>query len=190
MTAPAKIGPNSIIQTVAALEAKYGKAEADARLTVAGHGHLIGNLPSEMVEETKFHTLVTSLDKDLDNSVLAELLKDSGQRTAAYLLKVRIPGFFQKLLKPLPPSLAFKLLLFAISKNAWTFVGSGDFSYTSGKIPVITVKVTHPTIPVVGNFYLGTFTKLLGELVNPNTKIDASIIGESGDITCRYTCHI
>ena len=190
MTAPAKIGPNSIIQTVKALEAKYGKAEADARLTVAGHGHLIGNLPSEMVEEKKFHNLVKSLDKELDSSVFAELLNDSGQRTAGYLLKVRIPGFFQKLLKPLTPKLAFKLLFFAISKNAWTFVGSGDFSYTTGKTPVITVKITYPTIPVVGNFYLGTFTKLLKELVNPDTKIEASITGESENITCRYTCHI
>jgi len=190
MTAPAKIGPNSIIQTVAALEAKYGKAEADARLTVAGQGYLIGNLPSEMVEEDKFHTLVKSLDKELDAGVLAELLNESGQRTAAYLLKVRIPGFFQKLLKPLPPGLAFRLLFFAISKNAWTFAGSGDFSYTTGKTPVITVKVTCPALPVVGNFYLGTFTKLLKELVNPNTTIDSSITGESGNITCRYTCHI
>ena len=190
MTAPAKIGPNSIIQTVSALEAKYGKAEADARLTVAGQGHLIGNLPSEMVEEEKFHNLVKSLDKELDSDVLAELLNDSGQRTAAYLLKVRIPGFFQTLLKPLPSGLAFKLLLFAISKNAWTFAGSGDFSYTTGKTPEITVKVTYPTLPVVGNFYLGTFTKLLRELVNPDTKIDASITGESGDILCKYTCRI
>ena len=190
MTAPAKIGPNSIIQTVAAMEAKYGKAEADARLTVAGQKHLIGNLPSEMVEEEKFHNLVTSLGKELDPGVLAALLNDSGKRTAAYLLKVRIPGFFQTLLKPLPPGLAFKLLFFAISKNAWTFVGSGGFSYTTGKTPVITVKITHPTIPVVGNFYLGTFTKLLKELVNSDTKIDASITGESGNITCRYTCHI
>lgn len=190
MTVPAKIGPNSIIQTVAALEARYGKTEADARLTIAGQGHLIGNLPSEMVEEEKFHDLVKSLDKDLDPGVLAELLNDSGQRTAAYLLKVRIPGFFQKLLKPLPPGLAFKLLLFAISKNAWTFAGSGAFSYTTGKTPVITVKVTYPAIPVVGNFYLGTFTKLLKELVNPDTIIDASITGTSGNITCRYTCHI
>ncbi len=190
MTAPAKIGPNSIIQTVAALEAKYGKAEADARLIVAGHGHLIGNPPSAMVQEEKFHNLVKALDKELDPGVLAELLNDSGQRTAAYLLKVRIPGFFQKLLKPLPPGLAFKLLLFAIGKNAWTFTGSGDFSYTTGQTPVITVRVTYPALPVVGNFYLGTFTKLLRELVNPDTKIDTSITGESGNITCRYTCHI
>ena len=190
MSTPAKIGPNSIIQTVAALEASYGKNEAEALLTIARQGHLVGNLPSEMVEEETFHTLVKALEREIGSEKLAAILNDSGQRTAAYLLKVRIPGFFQKLLKPLPPGLAFKLLLFAIGKNAWTFAGSGDFSYTSGTTPEITVKVTFPTLPVVGNFYLGTFTKLLKELVNPKTTIDASITGESGDITCRYTCHI
>ncbi|NEX11129.1 MAG: bacteriochlorophyll 4-vinyl reductase [Prosthecochloris sp.] len=190
MSEPAKIGPNSIIQTVAALESKYGKAEAEAILTRAGHKHLIGNLPSEMTEESKFHALVQALDKELGEKVMTHILNDSGQRTAAYLLRVRIPGFFQKLLKPLPPGLAFRLLIFAISKNAWTFAGSGDFSYTTGKTPEITVKVTYPTIPVVGNFYLGTFTRLLRELVSPNTKIESSITGTSGAITCRYTCHI
>jgi len=190
MTTPAKIGPNSIIQTVAALEAVYGKHETEALLTIAGQGHLVGNLPSEMVEEEKFHSLVKALDREIGSDKLAGILDDSGQRTAAYLLKVRIPGFFQKLLRPLPPGLAFKLLLFAIGKNAWTFAGSGAFSYTSGHAPVITVRVTYPTLPVVGNFYLGTFTKLLKELVNPDTKIEPSITGTSGNITCRYTCHI
>ena len=190
MTAHAKIGPNSIIQTVAALETKYGKAEAEARLAVAGHGHLAGNLPSEMVEEEKFHSLVTSLDSELDTKELEEILNDAGRRTAAYLLKVRIPGFFQKILKPLPPPIAFRLLLFAISKNAWTFAGSGDFSYTTGKTPLITVRVKSPTVPVVGHFYLGTFTGLLRELVNPKTTIDELTTGESGSFVCRYTCHI
>ncbi len=190
MSEPAKIGPNSIIQTVAALESKYGKAEAEAILARAGHKHLIGNLPSEMTEESKFHALVQALDKELGEKIMVHILNDSGQRTAAYLLRVRIPGLFQKLLKPLPPGLAFKILIFAISKNAWTFAGSGDFSYTTGKTPEITVKVTCPTIPVVGNFYLGTFTRLLRELVSHDTKIESSITGESGAITCRYTCHI
>lgn len=95
MSEPAKIGPNSIIQTVAALESKYGKAEAEAILTRAGHKHLIGNLPSEMTEESKFHALVQALDKELGEKVMIHILNDSGQRTAAYLLRVRIPGFFR-----------------------------------------------------------------------------------------------
>ncbi|MBF0585829.1 bacteriochlorophyll 4-vinyl reductase [Prosthecochloris sp. N3] len=190
MSEAAKIGPNSIIQTVAALEAKYGKAETEAILSRTGHQRLIGNLPSEMVEESRFHALVTDLEQDLGEQVMTHILNESGQRTAAYLLSVRIPGLFQKLLKPLPPGLAFRLLLFAISKNAWTFAGSGGFSYTTAKVPNITVRVTFPSIPVVGHFYLGTFTRLLKELVNPETKISASINRSGNSINCSYTCKI
>ncbi len=190
MNNPAKIGPNSIIQTVAALEAMFGGKEAEAILTRAGQGHWIGNLPSEMTDESKFHALARALLKEIGEQKTATILEDSGRRTAAYLLRVRIPGFFQKILKPLPPGPAFRLLLFAISKNAWTFAGSGEFRYTSGKQPVISVKVTCPSQPVVGNFYLGTFEALLEALVNPKTTIKASIRKESGAILCTYTCTI
>lgn len=190
MNNTARIGPNSIIQTAAALEAAYGKKEAEAILNRAGQGHWIGNLPSEMTEESKFHTLVSALEKEIGEKKTAEILEDSGRRTAAYLMRVRIPGFFQKILIPLPPALSFRLLLFAISKNAWTFAGSGEFSYSSGKQPVITVKVTYPGKSVVGNFYLGTFETLLEELVNPRTSIKASIRKDRGSILCTYTCTI
>ena len=190
MNTPSKIGPNSIIQTVAALDAKYGKTKAEAILKKIGQGHFIGNMPKEMIEESKFHVMVISLQKEIGDTATAGILKDSGERTARYLLKVRIPGIFQKLVKLLPSRLAFKLFLFAISKNAWTFAGSGKFSYTMSRPPEITVIVTYPTHPVVGNFYLGTFTALLQELVNPKTKIKADIRQENKTIRCKYRCEI
>jgi TalC/MipB family fructose-6-phosphate aldolase len=106
-----------------------------------GPGYLINDLPSEMVEESKFHSLVTALQKEIGETSTAGILKESGERTAKYLLKVRIPGPFQTIVKLLPASLAFKVLLFAISKNAWTFAGSGEFSYGSKPSPNIVVKV-------------------------------------------------
>ena len=190
MSTPSKIGPNSIIQTVAALEAAYGNAKAEAVLNKIGQGHFFGNLPTEMIEESKFHAMVTALQKEIGDTATAGILKESGERTARYLLKVRIPGIFQKLVTLLPHRLGFKLFLFAISKNAWTFAGSGKFSYTMSRPPEITVIVTYPTHPVVGNFYLGTFTALLQELVNKNTKIKADIRQESKTIGCRYRCEI
>ena len=188
MNAPSRIGPNSIIQTVAALEAAYGKTKTEALLRKIGQGYLIGNLPKEMVEEAKFHSLAFALQKEIGDT--AAILKDAGERTARYLLKVRIPGIFQQVVKLLPPRPAFRLFLFAISKNAWTFAGSGEFSYTMNRPPEITVKVTFPTHPVVGNFYLGTFTALLQELVNPATKITPDIRKENGHIRCHYQCEI
>jgi divinyl protochlorophyllide a 8-vinyl-reductase len=190
MSTPSKIGPNSIIQTVAALEAKFGKTKADTILKKIGQGHFIGNLPTEMIEESKFHAMVTSLQKEIGNTSTAEILKESGERTARYLLKVRIPAIFQKIVKLLPGRPAFKIFLFAISKNAWTFAGSGKFSYIMSRPPEITVIVTYPTHPVVGNFYLGTFTALLQELVNPKTKIKADIRQENKTIRCNYRCEI
>ena len=189
-TTPSKIGPNSIIQTVAALEAAYGKTKAETMLSKIGQGYLVGNLPKEMVEEAKFHTLVGALQKEIGETATSRILQESGERTARYLLKVRIPGIFQKLVKLLPPRPAFKLLLFAISKNAWTFAGSGEFAYTMKRPPEISVKVTFPTLPVVGNFYLGTFTALLQELVNPTTKIMADIRKDNSNIQCNYRCDI
>ena len=189
-TTPSKIGPNSIIQTVAALEAAYGKNKAETMLSKIGQGYLVGNLPKEMVEEAKFHTLVGALQKEIGETATSRILQESGERTARYLLKVRIPGIFQKFVKLLPPRPAFKLLLFAISKNAWTFAGSGEFAYNMTRPPEISVKVTFPTQPVVGNFYLGTFTALLQELVNPTTKIMADIRKDNSNIQCNYRCDI
>lgn len=189
-TSPSRIGPNSIIQTVGALESAYGKQETEKLLKKIGQGYLIGNLPSEMVEESKFHTLVKALQKEIGDKATAGILKESGERTAKYLLKVRIPGPFQTIVKLLPAGLAFKIFLFAISKNAWTFAGSGEFRYGSKPEPNIMVKVTFPSHPVVGNFYLGTFTALLRELVNPKTDIKADIRQEGSAIRCNYRCRI
>ncbi|NTU57296.1 MAG: bacteriochlorophyll 4-vinyl reductase [Chlorobiaceae bacterium] len=190
MSTPSRIGPNSIIQTVGSLETKYGKKPTEELLKKMGQGYLINNLPSEMVEESKFHSLVIALQKEIGEKVTAEILRESGERTAKYLLKVRIPGPFQAIVKLLPAGLAFKVFLFAISKNAWTFAGSGEFTYGSKPSPNINVKVTFPSQPVVGNFYLGTFSALLKELVNPNTSVKADIRKDKGAILCRYACNI
>jgi divinyl protochlorophyllide a 8-vinyl-reductase len=189
-SSPSRIGPNSIIQTVGSLETTYGKSETEKLLKKIGQGYLIGNLPSEMVEESKFHSLVIALHKEIGEQATAKILRESGESTAKYLLKVRIPGPFQAIVKLLPAGLAFKVFLFAISKNAWTFAGSGQFSYGSKPSPNIMVKVTFPSNPVVGNFYLGTFTALLRELVNPKTEIRPDIRKENGAIRCNYLCMI
>ncbi|NTU53681.1 MAG: bacteriochlorophyll 4-vinyl reductase [Chlorobiaceae bacterium] len=190
MSSPSRIGPNSIIQTVGALESAYGKQETEKLLKKSGQGYLINNLPSDMVEESKFHSLVTALQKEIGEQATAGILRESGERTAKYLLRVRIPGMFQILVKLLPTGLAFKVFLYAISKNAWTFAGSGEFGYGSKPSHNITVKVTFPSQPVVGNFYLGTFSALLRELINPKAAIGADIRKENGAIRCNYHCKI
>jgi len=139
-----------------------------------------------MTDESIFHSLVTTLDAEIGAGKTASILEESGQRTAEYLLRVRIPGLFQKILKLLPAGPAFSLLFFAISKNAWTFAGSGEFTYTTGKNPVITVKVIHPSRPSVGSFFLGTFTHLIHELVNTQATITPTIQPAASSLICTY----
>jgi divinyl protochlorophyllide a 8-vinyl-reductase len=53
---------------------------------------------------------------------------EAGRRTADYILANRIPRLAQRILRPLPASLAAPVLSRAISRNAWTFAGSGVFT--------------------------------------------------------------
>ena len=75
MNTPSRIGPNSIIQTVNALEASYGKTMAETMLRKIGQGYLVGNLPKEMVEEAKFHTLVGALLKEIGETTTSRILQ-------------------------------------------------------------------------------------------------------------------
>lgn len=182
----ARIGPNSIIQTFNALQDRYDESKAKEIFKQAGHEKYIGNLPSAMVPEAEFHALVKTLVAAIGEKASAEILMDSGERTAAYLLRVRIPGIFQSLVKLLPAKMGMKLFLWAISKNAWTFAGSGEFSYAVNEKPKIQVNVTYPSLPTVASFYGGTFTHLLRTLINPNTSIRTEAKQRPGSIDCTY----
>ncbi|ACF13097.1 bacteriochlorophyll 4-vinyl reductase [Chloroherpeton thalassium ATCC 35110] len=182
----ARIGPNSIIQTFNALSTRFGEERTKAIFRSAGHEKYIGNLPSEMVNEAEFHALVKAVLEEIGEKDASEILKDSGQRTAEYLLKNRIPGIFQSLVKLMPKKLGMKLLLFAISKNAWTFAGSGAFSFEVGDTMYIRVRVSFPSKPVVAYFYGGTFYKLLRTLIDPAAHVAIEEHSEKGEIDCFY----
>jgi len=116
------------------------------------------------------------------------ILKRSGQLTAFYLLQHRIPKLFQKLLGVLPRTTALTLLLFAISKNAWTFVGSGVFSFVGGKNARIIIS-NRPTAsniqPEACSFYCGTFEQIFRVLIDPKAKVE-DIEQTHQDVRCAY----
>lgn len=182
----ARIGPNAIIQTFNALSARLGEDRAHLIFKSANHEKYIGNMPTEMVSEAEFHALVDAILAAIGEQDTAGVLKDSGQRTADYLLKNRIPGIFQWLVRRMPERLGMKLLLFAISKNAWTFAGSGAFSFAVGESMAIRVRVRFPSEPVVAYFYGGTFDKLLCTLINPKVAIAIEAHSDQDGIDCFY----
>jgi divinyl protochlorophyllide a 8-vinyl-reductase len=183
----ARIGPNAIIQTVKALYDQCGEARAIALLEQGGQEHLITALPTEMVDEAEFHALVKMLVVQTAETQAAQILQDAGQRTARYLLAHRIPKFFQHLVGWLPHRPGLALLLWAISLNAWTFVGSGTFSYAMSRPPTIHISVTHPSVSPVAHFYGGTFAHLVQVLIDEHLTLQTSTTEHAGTIDCVYT---
>ncbi len=183
----ARIGPNSIIQTVQSLRDQYGLAQANALLAQGGQASLIEHLPAEMVDEAEFHALVQMLVAQLGPTEAAQVLYEAGQRTARYLLQHRIPRLFQHLVRLLPRRSALWLLLRAISFNAWTFVGSGRFDFVVHRHPSISVRVNYPTVSSVASFYGGTFAHLIQVLIDPRTTMQTSTSYSAGGIDCTYT---
>jgi len=169
----ARVGPNTLIQTVGALKDKYGEEKASQLLKEAGFGYLAKKLPDSMVQEMNFHNLVRGLKPLIGDEELADILFNAGSGTAQYLLRVRIPGFFQEFVKILPKKPALQLLLFAIGKaGAWTFRGSGEYYTVDTKEGVdIHVSVLYPSLPLVSNFYRGVFDYLIHTLVDPELPV-------------------
>jgi len=188
----ARVGPNTLIQTVGALKEKYGEEKASKLLKTAGFGYLASDLPTSMVQEMNFHNLVKGLKPQIGEEELADVLFNAGAGTAEYLLRVRIPGFFQELVKILPQKPALQLLLFAIGKaGAWTFRGSGEYYTEDVKDGIdIHVSVVYPSLPLVSNFYRGVFDYLIHTLVDPNLPVvpDTNVNGEY--IDCNIQCKL
>lgn len=167
----ARIGPNAIIQTVQALKEFCGVPQAIAILQKGDQAHLIDRLPSAMIDEQEFHALVWALVEQLGPAQTQQILRRSGQLTALYLLQHRIPKPFQWLLKVLPRRVGLTLLLTAISKHAWTFAGSGQFSFTVGKVPRLTITRVVQSSEAISGFYAGTFEQLLQTLIDARSQV-------------------
>jgi len=182
----ARIGPNAIIQTVQALKECYGPDQATALLQQSGQAWLIEYHPTEMIDEQLFRDLVLLLVEHLGVADATRILERSGQYTARYLLQYRIPGPFQRLLKLLPHRPALALLLLAISKHAWTFVGSGTFTYTLGRPPQLTIASGIQARGAIAGFYAGTFETLLQTLIDAQTRVVPVAAQVDGDNHCIY----
>jgi len=187
-SSPAVIGPNALIQTVTALREQMGHAAADALLRRGGQGDLIHSPPSQMVDEQRFADLVRMLAEQTDLPFAHDILERAGQLTAAYLLRHRIPKPFQRLLYLLPRRLALRLLLLTIRRHAWTFVGSGAFTYRLGRTPQLTVASRIEPVSAACGFYGGTFTHLLRSLIDPRVQVRSSIVAVDSSAESLARC--
>ena len=187
----ARIGPNAVIRLIEALDACENRAVTTNLFKLAGVEDFVANPPERMVEEvhvTKLHHRL----RDVMGATRARSVSwIAGLRTADYLLANRIPKPVQRLLKILPARFAAFILLKAIGKHAWTFAGSGSFSWKLGSPIALTVsdcplcRGDHTKAPCC-HYYAATFEKLFRELIKPDARVTETACIASGAQACRF----
>ncbi|MBB1073387.1 bacteriochlorophyll 4-vinyl reductase [Rhodoferax sp. 4810] len=187
-----RIGPNAIIRVAEALTAQYNNPELTAQIfTTAGLTHYLTALPTQMVPETEVTALAAALRQHLDADAARAVSHDAGQRTGDYLLAHRIPKPAQRVLRLLPPALACRMLLKAIEKNAWTFVGSGHYHFNLRRPVQITIAhcplCRDATAPQpICDFYVGAFERLCQTLVSRRTQVTEIACQAAGAPACVF----
>ncbi len=182
----ARIGPNSILRLIDALEAGPEQGRTREIFERAGLGHHLKNPPTAMVDERDVTTLHKVLRDTLGLERARALGRDAGRRTGDYLLANRIPRFAQIILRLLPSPIASRLLLKAITRNAWTFAGSARFEATPGRIPRVSftgcsVCAGYSSTEPLCDYYGGTIERLFRELVSARARVT--------EVQCQATGH-
>ncbi|MBB4196840.1 bacteriochlorophyll 4-vinyl reductase [Rhodoblastus sphagnicola] len=188
------IGPNAVIQLIEALKA-LGETEAMVRLfTDADRLAWLDSPPSAMIPASEAARLHIGLRDVLPKARAEVVLAKAGSLTADYLLANRIPRPAQFILKLLPAPLAARILMRAISANAWTFAGSAGFSYdlNSGVEARIRdnplcegLKSDSPSCV----WHAAVFEGLFRALVSPATRAREISCCAQGDDCCRFQLH-
>ena len=134
------IGPNAVTRLAQALAARKGEIVSRAVFRQAGLEPYLATPPSRMVNERHVAALHSAMIDLLGPVAAADVSKEAGRLTGDYLLANRIPGFAQVLVRRMPRRMAAKVLVRAIARHAWTFAGSGDFSYSFAPGLTLTLK--------------------------------------------------
>lgn len=161
----ALIGPNAVLQTVAVMEERLGHAETGAILLDAQiHALPSGDGMIPEVQALRLHRWL-ALHEPMGCYVIAE---EAGARTADYIIANRIPAPAAWLLRHLPAMLAAPLLMAAIRKHAWTFIGAGTFAPQGAwGFTIDRAGADDAIMPPESLFvwYAAVFTRLFGQLV-------------------------
>lgn len=182
-----KIGPNSVLQTVAALCEISGPEAARELSHRAG---LPDPWPEGMIPEAWFVRVIDELRGMVPEGTAESVLARSGELTGAYVSANRVPGVFKLLLRVLPARLGLPLLVRAFRRHAWTFAGGGHFE-SRGPFPGTLVLDDPPTArsaPPAGcacGYYEAAFQSLL-TLAVPGVTVRETQCRADGASACHF----
>jgi divinyl protochlorophyllide a 8-vinyl-reductase len=186
-----RIGPNAILQVLAALRAQHGEAVAVDILRRAGLAAVVEHPPEHMVAEREVIALHGGVRRHLGPDAARAVMVEAGIGTGDYLLAHRIPALAQRVLSASPARLASRMLLAAISRHTWTFAGSGECTFSSGHPVLVTIRDCpacrgeHTAAPLC-DYYAKTFERLYGVLVHPAARVRETTCIASGADACRF----
>lgn len=184
-----RIGPNAILQILAAVRAREGEAAVTRLTRRAGLEDRLARPIVGLVPVAEVRALHIAL---LDLVGLAHahtLVAEAGRRTASYLLGYRIPYLFRQLLRLVPTRCRSRLLLAAITRHAWTFTGGGLFRIEPGSPPRAVIEPC-PLCPEASRtglgcvYYAATFEELLRTLVDPRIRVEPVACEAAGSRRC------
>jgi divinyl protochlorophyllide a 8-vinyl-reductase len=186
-----RIGPNAVIQLVAALKA-LGETDAMSLLfKQCGRDAWLEAPPEKMIAASDAARLHVGLRGVLPEPRAAAALAMAGGLTADYLLANRIPGFARAVFRILPARLSAWALMRLISAHAWTFAGSGVFSFDVGsgaqarirENPLCSGLRTEAPACV---WHAAVFEGLFRALVSPSSRAQEIACRARGDDCCRF----
>jgi divinyl protochlorophyllide a 8-vinyl-reductase len=191
-----RIGPNAITRVAQALAPRLGSSATRDLFERAGLQRYLKQPPQDMVDEAEVRALHHELQRSLGHDQASEVARAAGVATADYLLAHRIPRPAQRLLRLLPARLAARLLLAAVRRNAWTFVGSGEFSASAQRGQPVVLRIRHnplcqgvrSSVPAC-DYYAMTFQRLFQVLVHAQARVVEVACEACGDPECRFELH-
>ncbi len=187
-----RIGPNAVLQLVAALQAAGREALLPDLFAAAHCPGLLIEPPQTMVDERAVARLFRAVHVALAQADALLIMSDAGRRTADYVLAHRIPKPAQAVLKALPAFAARPALAAAISKHAWTFAGSGKM--TVAYRPTLTFEIADNPLSVTGRngvpgpcaWHAAVFTRLFQALVGTDLHFAETACCSRGEAACRF----
>ena len=183
----ARIGPNAILQHLPVLDAAIGETLRGAllhRAVVAEPPPDAGMWPED--EVARLHHAVRLFLPDRAPAIQ----RAAGLAVGDYILAHRIPKPAQRLIRALPGAMGARLLAVAITKNAWTFAGSGAFrvlGYGPLRVeiranPLAIGPADHP----ICDWHAAVFERLFGALVWPDLRVVEEACSAMGAPACIF----
>lgn len=182
---PGLIGPNTVLQTEAALIAAGGVELARRAFDRAGLASMLAHRPETMIDERLAQALFEALFAELPEAEARTVAAAAGRLTGAYILVHRIPKPAQAILKLLPARMAAPMLLKSIARHAWTFAGSGVCTVDAG--PPARLTITGNPIAIPGCvWHAGVLEVLFRALASPRAQVSHTRCEHAGAKDCTF----